>query len=128
MTPTTYMEKALRALAGARVLLDADDSEGACSRAYYAMFDAARAALIAVEAEGAQESTKTHRGLIAAFGKHLVLTGCVDAELGRCFNKVQGLRMMADYVGEPLSREDAAWAIVQAEIFIQTLQERIVAP
>lgn len=40
------MQKADRALASARLLLDAGDTEGACNRAYYAMFDAARAALV----------------------------------------------------------------------------------
>lgn len=36
------MQKADRALASARLLLDAGDTDGACNRAYYAMFDAAR--------------------------------------------------------------------------------------
>ncbi|MGD9522152.1 MAG: HEPN domain-containing protein, partial [Tepidiphilus sp.] len=41
------MAKARRAVLSAKVLLDAGDADGACNRAYYAMFDAARAALIA---------------------------------------------------------------------------------
>ena len=40
-----YMDKAERALASARVLIEAGDPEGACNRAYYSMFDAAHAAL-----------------------------------------------------------------------------------
>ena len=39
------MAKAGRADVSARALLDPGDADGACSRAYYAMFDAARAAL-----------------------------------------------------------------------------------
>jgi uncharacterized protein (UPF0332 family) len=39
--------KAVRACISARVLLDLGDVDGACNRAYYAMFDAARAALLA---------------------------------------------------------------------------------
>lgn len=128
MTPNAYMEKAHRALVGARLLLDAHDCEGACSRAYYAMFDAAKAALIAVQADGTHDSAKTHRGLIAAFGKHLVLTGHVDAELGRCFNQVQTLRMMADYIGEPPTLEDASWAVARADAFIEALQAFIISP
>lgn len=42
---TQLMQKAARALDSARLLLDAGDTDGACNRAYYAMFDAARAAL-----------------------------------------------------------------------------------
>jgi uncharacterized protein (UPF0332 family) len=41
------MAKAHRAIASAHMLLKDNDSDGACNRAYYAMFDAARAALIA---------------------------------------------------------------------------------
>jgi uncharacterized protein (UPF0332 family) len=40
------MDKARRAATSARLLLDMGDLDGACSRAYYAMFDAARAALL----------------------------------------------------------------------------------
>jgi uncharacterized protein (UPF0332 family) len=39
------MDKAFKALASARILLDAGDTDGAANRAYYAMFDAAIAAL-----------------------------------------------------------------------------------
>jgi uncharacterized protein (UPF0332 family) len=39
------MDKARKALASARILLTAGDSDGATNRAYYAMFDAAIAAL-----------------------------------------------------------------------------------
>src|SRR5262249_2599406 len=46
------------ALAGARLLLQAGDAEGACNRAYYAMFDVAHAPLIAVGAEFPHALTK----------------------------------------------------------------------
>ncbi len=46
--------KAQTAAASARILLNAGDVDGACNRAYYAMFDAARAALLA---SGVDEST-----------------------------------------------------------------------
>ncbi|MBL8510379.1 MAG: HEPN domain-containing protein, partial [Betaproteobacteria bacterium] len=41
------MAKADRACQSAHMLLASGDVEGACNRAYYAMFDAARAALLA---------------------------------------------------------------------------------
>jgi uncharacterized protein (UPF0332 family) len=47
LTPAALMSKAVRACESARVLLDLNDVDGACNRAYYAMFDAARAALLA---------------------------------------------------------------------------------
>ncbi len=54
-------EKASRAVASARLLLDAGDVDGACNRAYYAMFDAARAALIQSGAPVVPEKDATHR-------------------------------------------------------------------
>ena len=44
LTPAALLAKAERACASARVLLELNDTDGACNRAYYAMFDAARAA------------------------------------------------------------------------------------
>jgi uncharacterized protein (UPF0332 family) len=57
------MEKASRAVASARLLLDASDVDGACNRAYYAMPDAARAraALIQSGAPVMPEKDATHR-------------------------------------------------------------------
>lgn len=43
--PSSYLRKAQRALFGARLLFQAGDTEGACNRAYYAMFDAPMAQL-----------------------------------------------------------------------------------
>ena len=121
-TPVLYMNKAKRALAGARLLVDAGDAEGACSRAYYAMFDAAHAALTAVSPDLPPTVTKTHRGLVAAFGKILVLSGQVDPAFGRALNQVQELRMAADYIGDPLSLDKAAWAVEQAEAFVTCMR------
>ena len=45
MNAQELMAKSQRALASAQKLLEDNDGDGACNRAYYAMFDAARAAL-----------------------------------------------------------------------------------
>jgi uncharacterized protein (UPF0332 family) len=66
------MAKARRALASAHKLLQDNDSDGACNRAYNAMFDAARAAPITSNAPVPPEIAKTHSGLIAAVSLHLV--------------------------------------------------------
>ena len=115
------MRKAEQALSSARQLLDAGDADGACNRAYYAMFDAAQAALLAANVGLTDNGAKTHRGLISAFGQHLVLGGHVAAELGSSLNKVERLRLLADYTGDPVSAEDCEWAVSQAEIFVGTL-------
>ena len=117
-----YMKKAARALAGARLLLAAEDCEGACNRAYYAMFDAAHAALLAAHVHVPDAAIKTHSGLIGAFGKYLVQGQQVEAELGRALNKVQRLRQLADYTGDTISLADATWAVQQAEAFVAAIR------
>lgn len=51
-TGRELMAKAERAAASAKLLLEVGDADGACNRAYYAMYDAARAALLAAGAPG----------------------------------------------------------------------------
>jgi uncharacterized protein (UPF0332 family) len=116
------MDKALQAAASAKLLLDAGDADGACNRAYYAMFDAARAALIASGASADTEIGRTHGGLISAFSLRLVKTGRVAMELGKALNKAEELRLVADYKGDAIGREDAAWAVQQAQVFVTTMQ------
>lgn len=122
MTPDEYLVKGERALASAKLLMADGDFEGACNRAYYAMFDAAHAALLRLEQPINPAEIKTHRGLIAAFGKHLVKPGLLAAELGRSLNQVEQVRLLADYTGEEVDAERARWAIGQAELFVETMK------
>ncbi len=122
MKPSDLMAKSWRAAASARLLLNIGDVDGACNRAYYAMFDAARAALSSSRAPVETEMIKTHSGLIAAFSLHLVKTGQVPIELGKALNKIEDLRLIADYTGDPVEIEKADWAVQQAEIFVQAMQ------
>lgn len=122
MRTQELLEKATRAVASAKLLLDSGDTDGACNRAYYAMFDAARAALLATEAPVVAEVAKTHSGLISAFSLHLVKTGRVPVELGKALNKVEDLRLIADYKGDEIEATDAAWAVQQAQLFVQAMK------
>ncbi|MDT8384922.1 MAG: HEPN domain-containing protein [Gammaproteobacteria bacterium] len=105
ITADELMTKARRALASSRLLLAAEDSGGACNRAYYAMYDASRAALIKAGYEELAITTKTHGGLISAFSLHLVKSGSLPIELGRSLNKVEDIRLMADYLGKEIELE-----------------------
>jgi len=122
--PSAYSQKAERTLAAARLLLSGGDTEGSCNRAYYAMYYAAQVALLAAGIAEPEEGYKTHQRLIGAFGKHLVLTGQLDQNLGRSINKVQRLRQLADYTGDPPSLEDATEAVEQAEIFVGAIRSK----
>lgn len=122
MNEQDLMAKARRALTSAHTLLSDGDNDGACNRAYYAMFDAARAALLACKAPVPPEVAKTHSGLISAFSLHLVKPGTFPLELGRSFNKAEDLRLIADYKGDPLAADDARWAVEQAGAFVGRIQ------
>jgi uncharacterized protein (UPF0332 family) len=93
ITADELMIKAKRALASTKLLLTAEDADGACNRAYYAMFDASRAALIAAGFAELAITTKKHSDLISAFSFHLVKTGKLPIELGRSLNKVEDIRL-----------------------------------
>lgn len=124
-SPASFIRKAERALASARVLLHDGDPEGACNRAYYAMFDAARAALMTLpEDVGPLATIKTPRGLIAAFGQHLVATGWIDPAFGRSLKQVEKLRLSSDDFGDVLAGDDGLWAVEQADAFVNEVKAR----
>ena len=116
------MANAERAAASGKLLLEAGDADGACNRAYYAMFDAARAALLASEAPVEAEITRTHGGLISCFSLHLVKPGRVSVELGRALNRVEEIRLIADYKGDTVEPQQAAWAVEQAAAFVHAMR------
>ncbi len=124
MKPGEHLRKANRALASARLLAQDGDHEGACNRAYYAMFDAAHAALIAAGDRSDPGMTKTHRGLIAAFGQALIQSGQLPAELGRSLNRVERVRLLADYTGEATDAQTTGQAIDEAARFIEIIRSR----
>ncbi len=71
MISAAYMGKARRAAKSARALAASGDAEGAINRAYYAMFDAARAVLHHIDPASA--AAKTHSTVLRRFG-HVSLT------------------------------------------------------
>ena len=119
------LDKAQRAVESAKLLLVAGDVNGACNRAYYAMFDAARAALIATQKPPESEAIKTHSGLISAFSLHLVKTGHVSVELGKSFSKVAEIRLVADYSDEEVSLDRAEWTIEQSTAFVVAMRQGV---
>lgn len=117
MKATDLMGKADQALASARLLLDAGDPDGACNRGYYAMFDAARAALLAAGAE----IGKTHKGVLNAFSDLLIKNGPIPREMGRLLKQAETRRYVADYEGEPVEPDDARQMIEQADMFVAAI-------
>lgn len=121
MKPADLIARARRSAASAKILYDTEDMSGACNRAYYAMFDAARAALLAGNEPVKSGLIKTHSGLIAAFSLHLIKSGRIPAAYGRSLRQVDQIRLVADYSDEEPDRKTAASSIEQATHFIQAI-------
>ena len=117
------MAKAVQAAASANVLLNTGDADGACNRAYYAMFDAACAALLA----SGHEVGKTHKGVLNAFSEHLVKSGRIPKELGRLLKQAETRRYVADYEGAPVLLSDAQEMVAQVDAFVATMQAEFFA-
>lgn len=122
LTPDALMAKAGTACSSARALLDLGDVDGAANRAYYAMFDAARAALLASGAPVEPDIGRTHSGLIGAFGNFLVKNGPVSKEVGRLLNRAHEIRLVADYNGDSVEPADAQEIVEQAETFVAAMR------
>ena len=85
----------------------------AISRAYYAVFHAARALLALHEI-----STRNHRGVNYLFNLHIVKPGLVEDGWGSVIGRLAPLRIAADYrVETTLSEADATSACEQADAF-----------
>ena len=125
MTPEKYFAKASHAANSASILLNEGETDGACNRAYYAMFNAAHAALLWSGAHVNAGETKKHNSLMAAFGKHLVLTGLLPSELGKALNKAENVRILADYTGEDIEVEKAEEIVAQAKLFVAAIEEKL---
>lgn len=122
LTPDVLMAKADTACSSARALLDLGDVDGAANRAYYAMFDAARAALLASGAPVEPDIGRTHSGLIGAFGNFLVKNGPVSKEVGHLLNRAHEIRLVADYKGDSVELTDVQKIVKQAETFVAAMR------
>lgn len=125
LAPIDLIVKAERASASAIALLDLGDVDGASNRAYYAMFDAARAAILSLNLPGRPDIGKTHRGTLSAFSEHFVKTGAVSRELGVLLKHAETFRYVADYEGGSVGLQDAQEIVQQAQIFVSALRSML---
>ena len=121
MKAADLLAKALQAAESDKLLLRAGDADGACNRAYYAVFDAARAALLAT----GDDVGKTHRGVLNAFSERLVKDGAIPKDTGRLLKRAETVRYVADYNDQPVELGDAREIVEQAEAFIAAVQAAI---
>jgi uncharacterized protein (UPF0332 family) len=109
------VRKGERALKSARHNLKDGNYDSAVNRAYYAMFDIARAALLKV---GVAEDKlpRTHNGVSEAFWIHAVHSGLVDRQLAAELSRTESLRIKADYTDLEIEPNIAAEVVERAEL------------
>src|SRR5689334_16161264 len=77
--------RARASIHSARLILEAGDPNSAISRAYYGMFDLARAALLTIDPE--LIVAKTHASIISRFARHAVRERNFPNELGKALRR-----------------------------------------
>jgi len=119
--PRTWLQVAEIKLDHARQILGIGLYDDAISRSYYAMFYAAKAALLS---EGLD--LRKHASAVAKFRELFVITGRVEADYLRYLGRAQSARERSDYVPFiPSGQEDAVEILATAETFIARMKELV---
>ena len=122
LTTTYLMTKAETLCSSARTLLNLGDTDSAINRAYYAMFHAARVALLKTDAPVDPNIVRTHKGLIGAFGQYVVKNNPELSAMGRILSRAQTARIIADYADSSDKPAVAEEIVNQAENFVATIK------
>lgn len=118
-SPATWLELAEGKLDHARRIFEIGLYDDAVSRAYYAMFYAAKAVLLA---EGVD--LRRHSAAVTKFRELFVVTGRVDAEYLRYLGRAQSARERSDYAPfAPLDKQGAKEILDATESFIKKVKE-----
>ena len=118
-SPATWLDMAEDKLDHARRIFEIGLYDDAISRAYYAMFYAAKAALLS---EGVD--LRKHSSSVTKFRELFVVTGRVDAEYLRYLGRAQSARERSDYAPfVPPSKEGAEEILQAASAFIKKIKE-----
>lgn len=113
-----HLQKAHEKLEAARDLLKGDHAEDSVSRAYYAAFHAAAAALVA-----SGETPKTHKGMQQRFWVRFVENGPLPRHIGKAFARAQEMRGGADYDAFMHFETMAATDLLRdVEVFVQAVE------
>jgi len=118
-----HMEKAIRRLRVAEKLLKDGENEDAVSRAYYAMYHAANAALATINI-----FPKTHEEVVSEFGKRFVLTRTFSRELGKILADAKAARETYEYSVTAIAEKSEAETIIfNGQKFVEAIMEYLKA-
>lgn len=114
-------EKSKKLLDDAGLLLKEKRCESSVNRSYYAVLNAAKAALILFGID-----PKSHEGVKTMVSKKLVLDGLIPKEYGKWFRNLLFEREDADYADYvTIDKADAEEAFENASKFIRKIEEVI---
>lgn len=117
------IRKAHRSLKSAKMLLDEGDPDFAVSRAYYAMFYVAEAALLA-----RGKTYSKHTGVINGFYHEFIATGALPKQLHSHLHSAFEDRNLGDYgFMESFPVRDARELLANAKAFLTTVEKMIKA-
>lgn len=112
-----FIAEARERLRVARAAVESEAFSAAASLAYYAMLNAARAALSEED-----RYAKTHSGTWHLFREAFVGSGRFDATLASRAERTQELRLGADYEAQHVAAEDAEDTVDLAERFVAAVE------
>jgi uncharacterized protein (UPF0332 family) len=118
-TAKAHLEKAFERLKVAEKLFQDGDYEDAVSRAYYAMYHAARAALATVNV-----FPKTHEGVVSEFGRKFVLAGIFPKGLGKNLADAKAARETYEYsVTATVGKAEVETILSNAQKFVRAVKK-----
>jgi uncharacterized protein (UPF0332 family) len=117
MSDADLLARAHQELDAANLLATGDFGGQAISRAYFAAFYAAEAALLRVG-----ETRSKHAGVIAAFGQIVVRQTAFAADDARLLRSLFERRNEADYAHAPVPAEEVTQAISDARRFVAAVE------
>ncbi|HET6567665.1 MAG TPA: HEPN domain-containing protein [Rhodothermales bacterium] len=113
------LDKAHRTLSAAERDLAAGDAENAVSRAYYAAFHAASAALASE-----QVTARTHAGVHDLFYRNFIETGRLPRALIRTLRRAYSLRERSDYSLQAMTDISEVRTLVdEVQTFIDLIEQ-----
>lgn len=116
-----HLEKAVERSRVAEKLFRDGEYEDTISRAYYAMYHAARAALSTVNI-----FPKTHEGVVTEFGRKFVLTGIFPKELGKNLADAKAARETYEYsVTATVEKSEAETILSNAQKFVNAIKKHL---
>lgn len=110
------LSRSRQELEAARLLAGGGYGRQAISRAYFAAFHAAEAALLLLG-----ETRSKHAGVISAFGQLVAKSGGLQEEIARLLRSLFERRNEADCWGAEVPAEEADRAIYDAERFVDAV-------